>query len=69
MIAWITPMVVVIAVALYVRASPLIESESLWAIVSGADWKPSEGQLRLRPDYWAEVGGMDGFFMARLQKV
>jgi 16S rRNA (cytosine967-C5)-methyltransferase len=33
------------------------------------DWKPSEGQLRLRPDYWAEVGGMDGFFMARLQKV
>jgi len=42
-------LVVVIAVALYVRASPLIESESLWAIVSGADWKPSEARFGLRP--------------------
>lgn len=24
--------------------------------------------LRLRPDYWAEIGGMDGFFMACLTK-
>jgi 16S rRNA (cytosine967-C5)-methyltransferase len=29
-----------------------------------ADWVTPEGGLRLRPDYWAEQGGMDGFFMA-----
>lgn len=29
-------------------------------------WTGSHG-LRLRPDYWAEAGGMDGFFMARLR--
>lgn len=29
-------------------------------------WITPEGGLRLRPDYWAESGGMDGFFMARL---
>ena len=28
------------------------------------DWITPEGGLRLRPDYWAEAGGMDGFFMA-----
>jgi 16S rRNA (cytosine967-C5)-methyltransferase len=27
-------------------------------------WITPEGGLRLRPDYWAERGGMDGFFMA-----
>ncbi len=27
----------------------------------------SETGLRLRPDYWAEHGGMDGFFLARLR--
>lgn len=29
-------------------------------------WWTDGGGLRLRPDYWAERGGMDGFFMARL---
>ena len=28
------------------------------------DWFTPEGGLRLRPDYWADQGGMDGFFMA-----
>ena len=28
------------------------------------DWTCTGGGLRLRPDYWAEAGGMDGFFMA-----
>ncbi len=28
-------------------------------------WTPESG-LRLRPDYWSDLGGMDGFFMARL---
>jgi 16S rRNA (cytosine967-C5)-methyltransferase len=30
-------------------------------------WTESGG-LRLRPDYWADRGGMDGFFMARLRR-
>lgn len=31
-------------------------------------WITEEGGLRLRPDYWADRGGMDGFYMARLRK-
>lgn len=31
-------------------------------------WITSEGGLRLRPDYWADRGGMDGFYMALLRK-
>ncbi|PIL19982.1 hypothetical protein P775_11785 [Puniceibacterium antarcticum] len=31
-------------------------------------WVSLEGGLRLRPDYWAELGGMDGFYMALLRK-
>lgn len=31
-------------------------------------WITQEGGLRLRPDYWAERGGMDGFYMAMLRK-
>ncbi|MEH6772778.1 MAG: 16S rRNA methyltransferase, partial [Cereibacter changlensis] len=31
-------------------------------------WWTGAGGLRLRPDYWAERGGMDGFFMARLRR-
>lgn len=31
-------------------------------------WLTPEGGLRTRPDYWADRGGMDGFFMARLRK-
>ena len=27
-------------------------------------WTTPDGGLRLRPDYWADIGGMDGFFMA-----
>ena len=33
-----------------------------------ADWITPEGGLRLRPDYWADRGGMDGFFIAVLRK-
>jgi 16S rRNA (cytosine967-C5)-methyltransferase len=32
------------------------------------DWVSEEGGLRLRPDYWAEQGGMDGFYIACLRK-
>ncbi|MDZ4308974.1 MAG: transcription antitermination factor NusB [Cypionkella sp.] len=31
-------------------------------------WITPEGGLRLRPDYWADIGGMDGFFMARVSR-
>ena len=31
-------------------------------------WWTAEGALRLRPDFWADKGGMDGFFLARLRK-
>ncbi|MEP2919916.1 MAG: transcription antitermination factor NusB [Sulfitobacter sp.] len=31
-------------------------------------WISSEGGLRLRPDFWADEGGMDGFYIACLQK-
>ncbi|GGE53583.1 RsmB/NOP family class I SAM-dependent RNA methyltransferase [Actibacterium pelagium] len=32
------------------------------------DWRAEGGGLRTRPDYWAEQGGMDGFFMVQLRK-
>ncbi|MBM3614268.1 MAG: methyltransferase domain-containing protein [Alphaproteobacteria bacterium] len=31
------------------------------------DWITPDGGLRLRPDYWSDKGGMDGFFMACLK--
>ena len=31
-------------------------------------WITPDGGLRLRPDYWADKGGMDGFFMACLKR-
>ena len=38
--------------------------------IAGVDqeWVTPEGGLRLRPDYWAELGGMDGFYIACLNK-
>ncbi|WP_170349813.1 RsmB/NOP family class I SAM-dependent RNA methyltransferase [Ruegeria atlantica] len=38
--------------------------------VTGVDqsWITEEGGLRLRPDYWADRGGMDGFYIACLNK-
>ena len=31
-------------------------------------WRTDEGGLRLRPDFWADLGGMDGFYIAQLRK-
>ncbi|WP_299360718.1 transcription antitermination factor NusB [uncultured Paracoccus sp.] len=31
-------------------------------------WITASGGLRLRPDYWPDRGGMDGFFIARLRR-
>ena len=40
------------------------------ADLQGVDpaWRTPEGGLRLRPDYWPEHGGMDGFYIAVLRK-
>lgn len=32
------------------------------------DWITPAGAVRLRPDYWSDIGGMDGFFMAQFRK-
>ncbi len=32
------------------------------------DWITEEGGLRLRPDFWSDVGGMDGFYIAMLRR-
>ena len=31
-------------------------------------WRTPGGMLRIRPDHWRERGGIDGFFVARLEK-
>jgi len=38
--------------------------------LAGVDpsWITPEGGLRLRPDYWPDLGGMDGFYIACLRK-
>lgn len=40
------------------------------ANIAGIDpeWTTFEGGVRLRPDYWPELGGMDGFYIAVLTK-
>lgn len=44
--------------------------EQLEAKTAGVEpeWLDAKGGLRLRPDYWAERGGMDGFYIAHLKK-
>ncbi|PCD76348.1 RsmB/NOP family class I SAM-dependent RNA methyltransferase [Pseudothioclava arenosa] len=32
------------------------------------DWVTPEGGLRLRPDHWPERGGIDGFYLARIER-
>ena len=31
------------------------------------EWQDAPGTLRTRPDYWADAGGLDGFFMALIE--
>lgn len=45
------------------RVDPV--ARNLPGIESG--WHSDEGGLRLRPDFWADRGGMDGFYMALLR--
>ncbi len=49
---------------------PRLEIDREALLQPGVDpgWITEEGGLRLRPDYWPELGGMDGFYMALLRK-
>ncbi|MEL6642343.1 MAG: transcription antitermination factor NusB [Pseudomonadota bacterium] len=54
--------------ALQRHPSLQVDTEALH--VPGIDpaWIDADGGLRLRPDFWADIGGMDGFYIAALQK-
>lgn len=43
----------------------VVPLESDWI---APDWRSLEGGLRLRPDFWPDLGGMDGFYMACLRR-
>ncbi len=45
-----------------------VDREALDIAGIDKDWITEEGGLRLRPDYWADRGGMDGFYIACLNK-
>lgn len=45
-----------------------VDSTALRSLGVETNWITEEGGLRLRPDYWADQGGMDGFYMALLRK-
>ena len=55
-----------IAAALSRHAGVTVEAPEIAGIQP--DWITAEGGLRLRPDYWSDLGGMDGFYMARLRR-
>ncbi len=45
-----------------------VDREAVMVAGVEKDWITEEGGLRLRPDYWADRGGMDGFYIASLNK-
>ncbi len=45
-----------------------VAPEGLSAVGIAPEWVTAEGGVRLRPDFWADRGGMDGFYMALLRK-
>ncbi len=45
-----------------------IDRESLARPGIDPNWISNEGGLRLRPDYWPDLGGMDGFYIACLRQ-
>ena len=56
-------------IARVLEDSDLVEAK-VDAAALGLDheWRVSDGAIRLRPDYWPDHGGMDGFYMALLHK-
>ncbi|MDF3604944.1 transcription antitermination factor NusB [Paracoccus sp. DMF-8] len=55
-----------LAAALSRHPGLVVEAPDLPGI--DAEWITPQGGLRLRPDHWPDLGGMDGFFIARLRK-
>lgn len=45
-----------------------VDAEAMAAAWIEPGWRSPEGGLRLRPDFWPERGGMDGFYIAALRK-
>ena len=54
--------------ALQRHAGLAVDTKALDRTGLEASWRTEEGGLRLRPDYWADKGGMDGFYIAVLRK-
>lgn len=54
--------------ALARHASMSVDRSALSLPGVDSQWISDEGGLRLRPDYWTEQGGMDGFYIACLRK-
>lgn len=56
------------------QAKAVLERQKSLSIVPATgdwldpQWITSKGTLRLRPDHWAETGGIDGFFIACFEK-
>jgi 16S rRNA (cytosine967-C5)-methyltransferase len=57
-------------VARFVAGTPDARQAAPDAAALGLDpaWIDGAGGLRLRPDYWPERGGMDGFYAALIEK-
>lgn len=45
-----------------------VDRDAISRLGLAEEWMTEEGGLRLRPDYWSDLGGMDGFYMASLRK-
>ncbi|TDK46258.1 RsmB/NOP family class I SAM-dependent RNA methyltransferase [Antarcticimicrobium luteum] len=54
--------------ALEILAGAAIDRAALDLPGIDPGWVTEEGGLRLRPDYWPGLGGMDGFYIACLRK-
>lgn len=52
------------------QRNPEIRVDSASILVPGVapEWRSKEGGLRLRPDYWDERNGIDGFYIALLRR-
>ena len=56
-----------ITAALARHADLTIDRDALALPGISPDWISAEGGLRLRPDFWSDLGGMDGFYIAALR--
>lgn len=50
------------------RTDVVVDHEATQAAWIEDNWRSAEGGLRLRPDFWADRGGMDGFYVVVLRK-